>query len=49
VMLRERRARQFLFQVKRTVPCKHDSGQMCDAVGRFFSVLIQLRLLCDFS
>ena len=49
VMLRERRARQFLFQVKQTVSCKHDGGQMRDAVGGFFSVLIQLRLLCDFS
>ena len=49
VMLRERRARQFLFQMKRAVPCKHDGGQMRDAVGRFFSVLIQLQLLCDFS
>jgi hypothetical protein len=48
-MLRERRARQFLFQVKRTVPCKHDGGQMRDAIGGFFSVLIQLQLLCDFS
>lgn len=35
VMLRERRASQLLFQVRRTGTREHDSGQMRNAVRRF--------------